>query len=169
MTGRSGRLPVGGRVRLVVVVGGTRHPHELQERGEWVFPPQRLHYLVLPPVAERSVAEAAIRFKISTSISRRRTAARGPPRSRAPSSFAPMDGRRGRPRLPLGTASPSPRICAWLRTPWLEGEGFVVALATEIGSYDTKLELLGVAVVLPRPVYSLDAALVDPLPPKLHG
>lgn len=66
-----GRLPVGGRVRLVVVVGGTRHPHELQERGEWVFPPQRLHYLVLPPVAERSVAEAAIRFKISTSISRR--------------------------------------------------------------------------------------------------
>ena len=43
----------------------------------------------------------------------------------------------------------------------LEGEGFVVALATEIGSYDTKLELLGVAVVLPRPVYSLDAALVD--------
>ncbi len=51
----------------------------------------------------------------------------------------------------------------------LEGEGFVVALATEIGSYDTKLELLGVAVVLPRPVYSLDAALVDPLPLKLHG
>ena len=51
----------------------------------------------------------------------------------------------------------------------LEGEGFVVALATEIGFYDAKLELLGVAVVLPRPVYSPDAALVDPLPPKLHG
>lgn len=33
----------------------------------------------------------------------------------------------------------------------------------------TKLELLGVAVVLPRPVYGPDAALVDPLPPKLHG
>ena len=44
-----------------------------------------------------------------------RTAARGSPRSRAPSSFAPMDGRRGRPRLPLGIASLSPvsaRRCA---------------------------------------------------------
>ena len=44
-----------------------------------------------------------------------RTAARGSPRPRAPSSFAPTDGRRGRPRLPPGTASPSPvsaRCCA---------------------------------------------------------
>lgn len=51
----------------------------------------------------------------------------------------------------------------------LESKGFVVALAAQIGSDDAKLELLGVAVVLLRPVYSPDAALVDPLPPKLHG
>ena len=51
----------------------------------------------------------------------------------------------------------------------LESEGFAVSLAAEIGFDDTKLELLGVAVVLPRTVYSPDAALVDPLPPKLHG
>ena len=48
----------------------------------------------------------------------------------------------------------------------LESEGFVVPLAAEIGFDDAKLELLGIAVVLPRPVYSPDAALVDPLPPK---
>lgn len=46
----------------------------------------------------------------------------------------------------------------------LESEGFVVSLAAEIGFDDAKLELLGIAVVLPRPVYSPDAALVDPLP-----
>lgn len=51
----------------------------------------------------------------------------------------------------------------------LEGEGFVVSLAAEIGFDDAKLELLGIAVVLPRPVYGPDAALIDPLPPKLHG
>ena len=51
----------------------------------------------------------------------------------------------------------------------LESKGFVVALAAQIGSDDAKLELLGVAVVLLRPVYGPDAALVDPLPPKLHG
>ena len=51
----------------------------------------------------------------------------------------------------------------------LEGEGFAVALAAEMGFHDAKLELLGVAVVLPRPVYGPGAALVDPLPPKLHG
>lgn len=51
----------------------------------------------------------------------------------------------------------------------LESEGFVVALATEMGLYDAELELLGVAVVLPRPVYGPDAALVDPLPPKPRG
>ena len=51
----------------------------------------------------------------------------------------------------------------------LESEGPVVALATEIGFDDAKLEILGIAVVLPRPVYGPDAALVDPLPPKLHG
>ena len=31
----------------MVVIGGTRHPDELQERGERIFPPQRLHYLGL--------------------------------------------------------------------------------------------------------------------------
>ena len=51
----------------------------------------------------------------------------------------------------------------------LESEDPVVALAAEIGFYDAKLELLGVAVVLPRPVYGPDAALVDPLPPKPRG
>ena len=51
----------------------------------------------------------------------------------------------------------------------LEGEGFAVSLAAEIGLDDAKFELLGTAVVLPRPVYGPDAALVDPLPPKLHG
>lgn len=51
----------------------------------------------------------------------------------------------------------------------LEGEGPVVALAAEMGFDDAELELLGIAVVLPRPVYGLNAALVDPLPPKLHG
>lgn len=33
-----------------------------------------------------------------------------------------------------------------------EGEGTVVALAAKIGTYGAKLELLGVAVVLPRPM-----------------
>lgn len=135
----------------MVVVGGTRHPHELQERGEWVFPPQRLHYLVLPPVAERSVAEAAIRFKISTSISRRRTAARWPlARGLLPPSPRWMDD-----EGVLASLSVPLHPVSYLRAAahaMLEGEGFVVALATEIGSYDTKLELLGVAVVLPRPV-----------------
>lgn len=44
-----------------------------------------------------------------------RTADRAPPRPRAPSSFVPADGRRGRRRLPLGAASPglvSARRCA---------------------------------------------------------
>ena len=72
----------------------------------------------------------------------------------------------------LASLSVPPRPVSYLRAvahAMLEGEGFAVALAAEIGSYDTKLELLGVAVVLPRPVYGPDAALVDPLPPKLHG
>lgn len=51
----------------------------------------------------------------------------------------------------------------------LESEGSVVALAAETGFDDAKLELLGVAVVLPRPVHGPDAALVGPLPPRLHG
>ena len=51
----------------------------------------------------------------------------------------------------------------------LEGEGPAVALAAEIGFDDAKLEIPGIAVVLPRPVHGPDAALVDPLPPKLHG
>ncbi len=66
---------------------------------------------------------------------------------------------------PLGTASPSlvsARCCAR----HARSEGFVVPLAAEIGFDDAKLELLGIAVVLPRPVYSPDAALVDPLPSK---
>lgn len=51
----------------------------------------------------------------------------------------------------------------------LEGEGFAVALAAEMGFHDAKLELLGVAVAPPRPVYGPGAASVGPLPPKLHG
>lgn len=112
-----GRLPVGGRVRLVVVVGGTRHPHELQERGEWVFPPQRLHYLVLPPVAERSVAEAAIRFKISTSISRRAHRC-SRVSSLAGSFLLRPDGWTTRASSPPSRYRfTQSRICALLRTP----------------------------------------------------
>ena len=97
-----------------------------------------------------------------------RTAARASPRSRAPSSFAPTGGRRGRrPSLSV-PLHPVPYLRAVAHA-MLEGEGFVVPLAAEIGFDDAKLELLGVAVVLPRPVYGPDAALVDPLPPKLHG
>ncbi|MEF2652051.1 hypothetical protein [Slackia piriformis] len=51
----------------------------------------------------------------------------------------------------------------------LEGEGPAVALAAEIGFDDAKLELPGIAAVPPRPVHGPDAALVDPLPPRLHG
>ncbi len=51
----------------------------------------------------------------------------------------------------------------------LEGEGPAVALAEEIGFDDAKLEIPGIAAVPPRPVHGPDAALVDPLPPKLHG
>lgn len=130
--------------------------------------PQRPHYLVLPPAAERAVAEAAIRFKISTSISRRRTAARASPRSRAPSSFAPTADDEGVVASLSVPLHPVPYLRAVAHA-MLESEGFVVSLAAEIGFDDAKLELLGIAVVLPRPVYGPDAALVDPLPPKLHG
>lgn len=51
----------------------------------------------------------------------------------------------------------------------LEGKGLAAALAAETGFDDAKLELLGVAVVLPRPVHGPDTALADPLPPRLHG
>ena len=111
-----GRLPVRGRARLVVVIGGTRHPDGLQERGERIFPPQRLHYLVLPPAAERAVAEAAIRFKVSASISRR---------AHRCSSLSSLAGSfRLRPGGWTARASSPPsryrfirsRICALLRT-----------------------------------------------------
>lgn len=152
-----------------MAVGGTRHPDELQERGERIFPPQRLHCLVLPPAAEMSVAEAAIRFKIPTSISRR--AHRCPRVSSLAGPFLLRpDGRTTRassPPLPV-PLHPVPYLRAVAHA-MLESEGFVVALATEMGLYDAELELLGVAVVLPRPVYGPDAALVDPLPPKPRG
>ena len=153
----------------MVVIGGTRHPDELQEREERIFPPQRLHYLVLPPAAERAVAEAAIRFKISTSISRRAHRCSSVS-SLAGSFLLRPDGRTTRASSPPLSVPLHP--VSYLRAvahAMLESEGFVVTLAAEIGFDDAKLELLGVAVVLPRPVYSPDAALVDPLPPKLHG
>ncbi len=152
----------------MVVIGGTRHPDELQERGERIFPPQRLHYLVLPPAAERAVAEAAIASRSPPPSRGGRTAARASPRSRAPSSFAPMVDDEG----VVASLSVPLHPVSYLRAvahAMLESEGFVVSLAAEIGFDDAKLELLGIAVVLPRPVYSPDAALVDPLPPKLHG
>lgn len=140
-----GRLPVRGRVRLVAAIGGARHPDELRERGERMFPPRRLRRLVLPPAAERAVAEAAVRFKISTSISRRAH-------------------RRSSVSSPAGSFLLRPVSC--LRAvahAVLEGEGPAVALAAEIGFDDAKLEIPGIAAVPPRPVHGPDAALVDSL------
>ena len=112
-----GCLPVRGRIRLVVVIGGTRHPDELQERGEWIFPPQRLHYLVLSPAADRAVAEAAIRFKISTSISRRAHRCSSVS-SLAGSFLLRPDGWTTRASSPPSRYRfTQSRICALLRTP----------------------------------------------------
>lgn len=111
-----------------------------------------------------SVAEAAIRFKASPSISRRAHRC-----SRVSLLAGPFLLRPGG-RTTRASSPPSryrftrSRICAVL-----ESEGSVVALATEIGLYGAELGLLGVAVALPRPVYGPDAALVDPLPPKPRG
>lgn len=82
-----GRLPVRGRVSLVVVIGGTRHPDELQERGERIFPPQRLHCLVLPPAAEGPSTRRPFVLRSPPPSRGGRTTARAPPRSRAPSSW----------------------------------------------------------------------------------
>lgn len=110
-----------------------------------MFPPRRLRRLVLPPAAERAVAEAAVRFKISTSISRRAH-------------------RRSSVSSPAGSFLLRPVSC--LRAvahAVLEGEGPAVALAAEIGFDDAKLEIPGIAAVPPRPVHGPDAALVDSL------
>lgn len=95
-----------------------------------------------------------------------RAADRAPPRSRAPSSFVPADGRRG----VVASLSAPLRPVSYLRAvahAVLESEGPAAALAAEIGFDDAKLEIPGIAAVPPRPVHGPDAALVDPLPPKL--
>ena len=145
----------------MVVIGGTRHPDELQERGERIFPPQRLHYLMLPPAAERAVAEAAIRFKISTSISRRAHRCSSVS-SLAGSFLLRPDGWTTRASSPPSRYRfTQSRICALLRTPCSRARALQspsprrqASTTRSLNSWGQRLFSLGLSIA-PTPPWSI--------------